>query len=59
MAATQKEYRDVLKKALPTDDTSDTNYIFLRFVVDFLPKGIVGLLIAIIFLQRGGRSRLP
>lgn len=50
----QKEYKTVLKKALPADDTSDTNYIFLRFVVDFLPKGIVGLLIAIIFLAAWG-----
>ncbi|NCI49756.1 sodium:solute symporter [Sediminibacterium roseum] len=54
IAATQKQYRDVLKKALPADDTSDTNYIFLRFVVDFLPKGVVGLLIAIIFLAAWG-----
>lgn len=54
IAATQKQYRDVLKKALPADDTSDTNYIFLRFVVDFLPKGLVGLLIAIIFLAAWG-----
>lgn len=54
MVATQKQYKDVLKKALPSDDTSDTNYIFLRFVVDFLPKGLVGLLIAIIFLAAWG-----
>jgi Na+/proline symporter len=54
LAATQKAYKVVLKKALPNDDTSDTNYIFLRFVVDFLPKGIVGLLIAIIFLAAWG-----
>lgn len=54
LAAIQKEYKTVLKKALPADDTSDTNYIFLRFVVDFLPKGIVGLLIAIIFLAAWG-----
>ncbi len=54
MSAIQKEYKTVLKKALPADDTSDTNYIFLRFVVDFLPKGIVGLLIAIIFLAAWG-----
>jgi SSS family solute:Na+ symporter len=57
MEATQKEYKAVLKKALPADDTSDTNYIFLRFVVDFLPKGIVGLLIAIIFLAHGAQLR--
>ena len=35
-------------------DTNDTNYIFLRFVVDNLPKGMVGLLIAIIFLASWG-----
>ena len=50
----QKEYKTVLKKALPNADNSDTNYIFLRFVVDFLPKGLVGLLIAIIFLAAWG-----
>ena len=35
-------------------DNSDTNYIFLRFVVDNLPVGMVGLLIAIIFLASWG-----
>lgn len=50
----QKQYKAVLKKALPTSDTNDTNYIFLRFVVDYLPKGLVGLLIAIIFIASWG-----
>lgn len=35
-------------------DEKDTNYIFLRFVVDYLPVGLVGLLIAIIFLASWG-----
>ncbi len=35
-------------------DGNDTNYIFLRFVVDYLPQGLVGLLIAIIFLASWG-----
>lgn len=35
-------------------DNNDTNYIFLRFVVDHLPQGLVGLLIAIIFLASWG-----
>src|SRR5439155_12023754 len=35
-------------------DGNDTNYIFLRFVVDYLPIGLVGLLIAIIFLASWG-----
>jgi len=48
------EYKSVIKKAMPGADTNDTNYIFLRFVVDYLPKGLVGLLIAIIFLASWG-----
>jgi Na+/proline symporter len=35
-------------------DSKDTDYIFLRFVVDHLPIGLVGLLIAIIFLASWG-----
>jgi len=35
-------------------DGNDTNYIFLRFVIDYLPAGLVGLLIAIIFLASWG-----
>ncbi|NDF98127.1 MAG: sodium:solute symporter, partial [Chitinophagia bacterium] len=35
-------------------DSNDTNYIFLKFVVDHLPAGLVGLLIAIIFLASWG-----
>jgi SSS family solute:Na+ symporter len=35
-------------------DDNDTNYIFLRFVVDYLPKGLIGLLIAVIFLAAWG-----
>jgi Na+/proline symporter len=29
-------------------DTNDTNYIFLDFVINFLPIGLIGLLIAVI-----------
>jgi hypothetical protein len=46
----RNQYKSVLQKADPSADTNDTNYIFLRFVVDNLPKGLVGLLIAVIFL---------
>jgi SSS family solute:Na+ symporter len=50
----RKEYKTVLKKALPGEDTNDNNYIFLRFVMDYLPKGLIGLIIAIIFLASWG-----
>ena len=37
-------------------DTNDTNYIFLSFVIGYLPIGLVGLLIAIIFLASMGST---
>ncbi|MGN6247422.1 MAG: sodium:solute symporter family transporter [Ginsengibacter sp.] len=43
-----------MSKALPHEEVNDTNYIFLRFVIDYLPKGLVGLLIAVIFLAAWG-----
>lgn len=48
------KYKMVLKQALPNEDTNDNNYIFLRFVMDYLPKGLIGLIIAIIFLASWG-----
>ena len=47
-------YKNILSKALPGQEINDTNYIFLRFVLDYLPKGLIGLLIAIIFLSAWG-----
>ncbi len=44
----------LIKNADPAGDANDTNYIFLHFVVHSLPKGLVGLLIAIIFLAAWG-----
>jgi solute:Na+ symporter, SSS family len=41
---------NIVKKTIPGSDGNDTNYIFLRFVGDYLPHGLVGLIIAIIFL---------
>jgi Na+/proline symporter len=35
-------------------DSNDTNYIFLRFVTDYLPVGLIGLLIAVIVLAAWG-----
>ncbi len=50
----QKNYKNVIATAVPGADVNDTNYIFLRFVVDYLPVGLVGLLIAVIFLAAWG-----
>ena len=55
-----QHYSDSLRGKVKTwisrsgGDNNDTNYIFIRFVVDYLPAGLVGLLIAIIFLASWG-----
>jgi Na+/proline symporter len=41
-------------KTAGASEANDTNYIFLRFVLDHLPAGLVGLLIAVIFLSAWG-----
>lgn len=50
----QDSLKRVVKKIDPLAETNDTNYIFLRFVIDYLPAGLVGLLIAVIFLAGWG-----
>ena len=54
LTALQKDYKQVIATAVPGADVNDTNYIFLRFVVDYLPVGLIGLLIAVIFLAAWG-----
>jgi Na+/proline symporter len=51
---TRKEAIKLIKQADKTADVNDTNYIFLYFVVHHLPKGLIGLLIAVIFLAAWG-----
>jgi solute:Na+ symporter, SSS family len=45
----RKETKKIISIALPLADTNDTNYIFLDFVMKYLPHGLIGLLIAVIF----------
>ncbi|TGE25447.1 sodium:solute symporter [Hymenobacter aquaticus] len=50
-AATQglrADTKEFLKKAAPTAEAKDTDYIFLSFVLRYLPHGLVGLLIAVV-----------
>jgi Na+/proline symporter len=50
----RREARSMIKDAKVSGETNDTNYIFLRFVIDHLPRGLIGLLIAVIFLAAWG-----
>ncbi len=40
--------KSVIAQANPDADINDTNYIFLSFVINFLPVGLVGLILAAI-----------
>ncbi len=39
-----------------TADTNDNNYIFLSFVTENFPKGLIGLLVAIVFMASMGAT---
>ena len=41
--------KEVVKKAYPEAETNDKDYVFMSFVMDHLPVGLVGLLFAVIF----------
>ncbi len=52
----RKNALEIIKKNNPKADTNDTNYVFLNFVMKYLPSGLVGLIIAIIFLAAMGST---
>jgi SSS family transporter len=52
----RKQAIGVIKKSSGNNSVNDTNYVFLTFVTQYLPKGLIGLLIAIIFLASMGST---
>lgn len=40
--------KDVVKTALPGNNAKDSDYVFLSFILNYLPTGLVGLLLAVI-----------
>jgi len=52
----RKEVIGLMTKNYKQADTNDTNYVFLNFVTHHLPVGVVGILIAIIFLAAMGST---
>ena len=43
------EVKETLHAADPKAQTSDADYVFISFVLNYLPHGVIGLLIAVIF----------
>ena len=50
----RKDFRALMVRALPDEKPNDNNFIFLHFVKDNLPVGLIGLIFAIIFLAAWG-----
>lgn len=52
----RKNLTDLMIKNDAKANVNDNNYIFLSFVTKYLPQGLIGLLIAIIFLASMGST---
>jgi Na+/proline symporter len=45
----REEAKEIVREVNPRSDGNDVNYIFLSFVLRYLPVGVVGLVLAMIF----------
>ncbi len=45
----RQEAKSLISKAAPSAKTQDTDYVFLSFVMRYMPIGVVGFLLAMIF----------
>lgn len=45
----RQEVKDLIHKVDPDIETKDSDYVFLTFILNYLPHGLIGLLIAVIF----------
>lgn len=48
-AQLRDEVRELVAKVDPNIETNDKDYIFMNFVMDFLPVGLIGLLFSVMF----------
>lgn len=44
----RSEYMSILEAAIPNFQSKDMDYVFVTFILNFLPKGLIGLLLAVI-----------
>ncbi|CAN5768125.1 hypothetical protein BH20VER1_BH20VER1_25270 [soil metagenome] len=49
LRAIRDEVKRTLRAANPRFETKDSDYVFITFVLTYLPHGIIGLLVAVIF----------
>jgi solute:Na+ symporter, SSS family len=44
----REKAKEIIKKVDPQSETNDKDYVFIYFILNYLPKGLIGLLIAVI-----------
>ena len=49
MKRIREEVKHLVKKNNPKAETNDKDYIFMSYVMDYLPHGVIGLLFAVMF----------
>ncbi len=47
--AQRKQAKDLITKVDPAQETNDRDYVFISFILGYLPTGLIGLLLAVIF----------
>ena len=45
----RKEAKKIIAKAAPKQEVNDKDYVFISFILKYLPSGLIGLLMAVIF----------
>jgi Na+/proline symporter len=45
----RNEVRQLVTDHVPEDESNDKDYVFISFILAYLPKGLIGLLLAVIF----------
>ena len=45
----RKEAKKIIAKAAPNQEVNDKDYVFISFILKYLPSGLIGLLMAVIF----------
>ena len=45
----REEVKELIVKENPSAKTKDTDYVFITFIMNYLPVGLIGLLLAVIF----------
>ncbi len=48
-ASVRAQLKQTISKAVPGANTQDKDYVFINFVMKYLPHGLIGLLIAVVF----------